>query len=124
MTERNRAGTLSPTSSNPDNERRISSQYNSNVVVWNEKEEPYIKKWIDYTNKYGIGYLLTNDTCGVYFNDSSKIILQADNQTAEYFAKSKHTAGAKFNINNYPEELKKKITLLLYFKNYLQGKDE
>lgn len=77
MTERNgsnRAGTLSPVASNPENERRISS-YNSNNLVWNEKEEPYIKKWIDYTNKYGIGYLLTNDSCGVYFNDNSKMML-------------------------------------------------
>ena len=33
-----------------------------------------VKKWIDYSSKYGIGYALTNGGCGVYFNDSSKII--------------------------------------------------
>lgn len=34
----------------------------------------YVKKWIDYSSKYGIGYLLSNDASGVYFNDSSKML--------------------------------------------------
>ena len=50
-------------------------------------EEPFIKKWIDYSNKYGIGYILTNESCGVYFNDNSKILLLPDNLTFEYFEK-------------------------------------
>jgi hypothetical protein len=33
-----------------------------------------VKKWIDYSSKYGIGYALTNGFCGVYFNDSSKML--------------------------------------------------
>ncbi len=33
-----------------------------------------VKKWIDYSSKYGIGYALTNGACGVYFNDSSKML--------------------------------------------------
>ena len=33
-----------------------------------------VKKWIDYSSKYGIGYLLNNDSSGVYFNDSSKML--------------------------------------------------
>lgn len=33
-----------------------------------------VKKWIDYSSKYGIGYALTNGSCGVYFNDSSKML--------------------------------------------------
>jgi hypothetical protein len=34
----------------------------------------YVKKWIDYSSKYGIGYFLSNDASGVYFNDSSKML--------------------------------------------------
>lgn len=34
----------------------------------------YVRKWIDYSSKYGIGYSLTNGSCGVYFNDSSKML--------------------------------------------------
>ena len=37
--------------------------------------ECYVKKWMDYTNKYGIGYRLSNDSFGVYFNDNTKIVL-------------------------------------------------
>lgn len=32
-------------------------------------------KFIDYSNKYGVGYLLTNKSFGVYFNDNSKVVL-------------------------------------------------
>ena len=39
-----------------------------------------VKKWIDYSSKYGIGYALTNGCCGVYFNDSSKMLALADDQ--------------------------------------------
>lgn len=35
----------------------------------------WVKKWVDYSSKYGLGYLLSNGATGVFFNDSSKIIL-------------------------------------------------
>ena len=39
------------------------------------KSEVWVKKWVDYSSKYGLGYLLSNGATGVFFNDSSKIIL-------------------------------------------------
>ena len=33
-----------------------------------------VKKWIDYSSKYGIGYVLSNNSYGVFFNDSTKIL--------------------------------------------------
>jgi hypothetical protein len=84
LTERvgGRGQTLSPTSNNPDNDRRLSERRVKEVegiVEWNDKEEPFIRKWIDYSNKYGIGYILTTDFCGVYFNDNSKMVMYPDN---------------------------------------------
>ena len=35
----------------------------------------HAKKWIDYTSKYGLGYILSNGAVGVFFNDATKIIL-------------------------------------------------
>jgi hypothetical protein len=35
----------------------------------------WVVKWVDYSSKYGLGYLLLNDATGVFFNDNSKIIL-------------------------------------------------
>jgi polo-like kinase 1 len=35
----------------------------------------YVRKWVDCTSKYGLGYLLSNDCLGISFNDSTKILL-------------------------------------------------
>ena len=37
--------------------------------------EVHVKKWVDYSTKYGLGYLLSDGSTGVYFNDSTKIIV-------------------------------------------------
>jgi polo-like kinase 1 len=39
------------------------------------KQDIYVKKWVDYSSKYGLGYLLSNGSSGVFFNDCTKIIL-------------------------------------------------
>ena len=38
----------------------------------------WVSKWVDYSNKYGFGFQLSNDSIGVLFNDTSKIILSPD----------------------------------------------
>lgn len=35
----------------------------------------FVKKWVDYSSKYGLGYLLSDGTTGIYFNDSTKMCL-------------------------------------------------
>ena len=35
----------------------------------------YVRKWVDYSTKYGLGYLLSNGFSGVFFNDCTKIVL-------------------------------------------------
>ena len=40
----------------------------------------FIVSWVDYCNKYGMGYALTDGSVGVYFNDSTSIVLAADKQ--------------------------------------------
>jgi len=37
-----------------------------------------VTKWVDYTNKYGLAYQLSDETIGVVFNDTSKMILAPD----------------------------------------------
>jgi polo-like kinase 1 len=34
-----------------------------------------VKKWVDYSSKYGLGYLLNNGAAGVCFNDSTNILI-------------------------------------------------
>lgn len=41
----------------------------------------WIMKWVDYSQKYGLGYVLSNHITGVSFNDRTKIV---SNPTREY----------------------------------------
>ncbi len=34
----------------------------------------YVKKWVDYSTKYGLGYILSNGNFGVFINDCTKIV--------------------------------------------------
>jgi len=43
-------------------------------------ERVFIVSWVDYCNKYGMGYALTDGSVGVHFNDSTTLILSADKQ--------------------------------------------
>ena len=45
----------------------------------NFKNEVFVKKWVDYSSKYGLGYLLSNGSTGVFFNDSTKIVSHPKN---------------------------------------------
>ena len=53
----------------------LKNYQNSNTKV-QQKSVEYVsvKKWIDYSSKYGIGYILSNNSYGVFFNDSTKIL--------------------------------------------------
>ena len=39
---------------------------------------------MDYSTKYGLGYLLSDGSTGVYFNDSTKMILDAAGANVDY----------------------------------------
>ena len=43
-----------------------------------------MKKWVDYSSKYGLGYILSNGAAGVFFNDSTKIILDVSGKKFNY----------------------------------------
>lgn len=48
---------------------------------WEEAEDPssvpmlWVSKWVDYSDKYGLGYQLCDESVGVLFNDSTRLIL-------------------------------------------------
>jgi cell cycle serine/threonine-protein kinase CDC5/MSD2 len=43
-------------------------------------ERVFIVSWVDYCNKYGMGYALTDGSVGVHFNDTTSIVLSPDKQ--------------------------------------------
>ena len=77
----------------------------------------WISKWVDYSNKYGLGYQLSDGTVGVLFNDSTKMMLSPNNHGVEFI--DREGRSSDMTIDAYPQELHKKITLLKYFKNYM-----
>ncbi len=63
---------------------------------------------------------------GVYFNDSTKAVLSATSDSFVYIERRKSSLDgsseplATYTLSDYPEEtLKKKVTLLQHFRNYL-----
>lgn len=65
---------------------------------------------------------------GVYFNDSTKAILEADGDFFQYIERNKASSDsfrrgeptvATHNLSKHPMDLQKKVTLLKHFRNYL-----
>jgi len=88
------------------------------------KSEVWVKKWVDYSSKYGLGYILSNGMTGVFFNDSTKIVYNPRTNTFEYMERrstDKQDISNTYSITDYPKDLQKKVTLLQHFKSYLEG---
>ncbi len=74
-----------------------------------------------------MAYVLSDGTTGVVFNDTSKLTFAADENNFEFLEKKpnqKREVLATYNLAKYPPELQKKVTLLQYFKDYLEGKKD
>jgi polo-like kinase 1 len=87
----------------------------------------WVTKWVDYSTKYGLGYLLSDQSAGVFFNDSTKIVVEQKGNCFYYYERKaisqteKQDVLQKYSFTDYPKELQKKVTLLEHFKSYLQS---
>ncbi|KAJ8048918.1 Serine/threonine-protein kinase PLK1 [Holothuria leucospilota] len=94
-----------------------------NPKQFDESEDPaavpflWVSKWVDYSDKYGLGYQLNDGSVGVLFNDSTRLILHQNQENLEYIDREWNEAYP--TMTNYPESLKKKVTLLTYFRSYM-----
>lgn len=73
----------------------------------------FISKWIDYSNKYGFGFQLSDRAVGVLFNDSTRISFSGDRSQLDY-----QDAGEKMtshSIGAVPPYLLERLTMLRYF---------
>jgi len=92
-------------------------------VEMDEAEDPaavpvfWFSKWVDYSDKYGLGYQLCDDSIGIIFNDSTKLLLLANGEDIHYIERDgqEHYHAMK----DYPKEINKKVVLLKYFRNYM-----
>lgn len=91
------------------------------------REEVWVRKWVDYSSKYGLGYHLSNQTTGVFFNDATKIALDPNTFHFDYFerrAVDRQDVGKEYTMLDYPAALQKKVTLLQHFRCYLEGTEK
>ena len=94
----------------------INGTFSSKMDVW-------VKRWIDYSSKYGIGYLLNNGYYGVYFNDNTKMLLNPVDERFIYL--QRNISGTQepllqFFLKDYPYNLKTKVKLFIEFKKFLE----
>ena len=105
-----------------NNEIQQKGKFEQNKISGNSSNVHEIK-WVDYSSKYGFGYLLNNGHVGVYFNDSTIIIYKPNGTNFFYIEENTKEKGTivkehKF-IENFDEDLNKKIIILENFKAYL-----
>ncbi|XP_067423982.1 serine/threonine-protein kinase PLK3 [Emydura macquarii macquarii] len=82
--------------------------------------EPFVwvSKWVDYSNKYGFGYQLSNHSIGVLFNNGTHMALSASQKTVHYnLTNSKHFT---FPMSAVPEQLRGQTSILRYFASYME----
>ena len=87
------------------------------------KKEVWVTKWVDYSTKYGLGYILNNGLIGVYFNDNTKMLLNPHKNRITYVERKisdKQELLYTFSINEYPDDIKNKVTLFNQFRNFLE----
>ncbi len=61
---------------------------------------------------------------GVFFNDSTKIVLDPNGYNFEYLEKQgpeRQDLAHHHTLTDYPKALQKKVTLLQHFRSYLEG---
>ena len=86
----------------------------------------WVTRYVDYTSKYGLGFLLNDGSAGVYFNDSTKIVLAPEGETFDYIERKRtdkdkrgEHVSERHTLSVYPPGLQKKVILLKHFRNYL-----
>ena len=77
----------------------------------------FVMRWVDYTGKYGLAYQLSNSLAGMYFNDSTSILLSSEGGTFDYLSSTgESTSGV---VGQHPPDLEKKVKLALRYKGYM-----
>ena len=99
-----------------DNNIIINNVNNNNILI---------KKYIDLSDKCGIGYLLTNDDIGVYFNDGTKMIRIKHTTNIIYIDEKGNEENLSLRKAKINQELKTKINVLILFnKKFIKNSEK
>ncbi|XP_059619622.1 serine/threonine-protein kinase polo [Phlebotomus argentipes] len=95
----------------------------TNAVMTLENTDPasqpmyWVSKWVDYSDKYGFGYQLCDEGVGVLFNDATKLIILSNGINVHFI--DRNGGETYMTMDQFPQEIDKKIRLLTYFKRYM-----
>lgn len=90
----------------------------------------WVTEYADFSNRYGLAYRLSSGHTGCHFNDNTKLIWEPVTNRAEYYSRVKETVSGQqivsdhcqaFVMDQSPEDLAKKTTLIKYFKSYIRA---
>jgi polo-like kinase 1 len=114
------------TASSALNKARLNLNPHSNLqsvaLSW---PEVWVVKYIDYSSKFGLGYILNTGAPGAFFNDQTKLV--ADHRL-EHFVYLERKPGTrddtaeKYAVSAFPEALNKKLKLIKHFRTHLLEK--
>jgi len=82
----------------------------------------YVSKWVDYTNRFGFVYKLSDGSVGVLFNDSTKIGIKNGGEMIEFVdTKGKYHCLSADGNSNYPiwNEIISRVNNLEAFIKYM-----
>uniref|UniRef100_A0A6Q2ZGH6 Serine/threonine-protein kinase PLK n=1 Tax=Esox lucius TaxID=8010 RepID=A0A6Q2ZGH6_ESOLU len=78
----------------------------------------WVTKWVDYSNKYGFGYQLSDQNIGVLFNDGTHLSLCDQRKTVHYcLTNNKHFT---FQASALPEQLCSQKQIVELMANYME----
>jgi polo-like kinase 1 len=77
----------------------------------------WISSWVDYSDKYGFAYKLSDNSIGIMFADCTTLVLMSNKINVQY--KDKDGSEMYFTVSHFDASLKKKMTLLNLFQQFL-----
>lgn len=89
---------------------------------------PIVSKWIDYSNKYGFGYELSNKSIGILFNDGNSVVknpvddayLVRSNSTANDNQETNMTHQSNGHHRPQNKDFTEYVKLLHHFSRYME----
>ena len=99
-----------------DNSLHINGYQHRNLIFYNSADI-FLRKWVE-AEKYGFGYILSNENVGVYFNDNTKILYKPNGNNFVYIDNNENALFYKFG-QELSKDLNKKVIVLRNFKGYL-----
>jgi len=92
-------------------------RYQSTNYIFFNTSDIFVQKWVE-SEKYGLGYVLSNNNIGVYYNDNTKIIYKP-NGTNFIYIDSNGKPSTYLITDEFDNRFKVKVSLLKNFKGFL-----